>query len=88
LEGALKIRVYYLPEIDTLDIWVDDPSLEVESTAISDNVILRYSGGKRVIGVEVLSLKKLCREELELVPPKIREVIVGVLSRFKSIDIV
>ncbi len=88
MEKALKIRVYYLPEIDTLDIWVDDPSLEVEGTAISDNVVLKYSGDKRVIGVEILSLRKLCREELELLPREIKEVIVGVLSRFKSIDVV
>ncbi len=88
MEKALKIKVYYLPEIDTLDIWVDEPVLEVESTAITDNIILKYSRDRRVIGVEILSLNKLCRKELDQIPIEIRDVIVDILKRFKSISVV
>ena len=53
-----RIRIYYDKEMDTLDIWFEDPPEEGFSREISDGVILKYDKSGKVVGVEILFLSK------------------------------
>jgi len=53
-----KIRIYYEKEMDTLDVWFEDPPEEGFSREISDGVILKYDKEGRVVGVEILFISK------------------------------
>ena len=53
-----KIRIYYDKEVDTLDIWFDEPPEEGFSREINNGIILKYDSKERVVGIEVLFLSK------------------------------
>ncbi len=52
------VKVYYDKEMDTLDIWFDDPPEEGFSREIGDGIILKYDVSGRIVGVEILFLSK------------------------------
>ncbi len=68
-----KLRIHYFPKLRTLDIWFDDPGLEAESEAVTDNLILKLSGEGRVIGVEVLDVGGVSEEDVSRLPRSVRE---------------
>lgn len=68
----LKIRLYYSSEMDTLDLWIDDPGEEVEADPLGDNIIVKLDGNGKPIGLEVISLEKLNSGELEKLPNELR----------------
>jgi len=37
------IRLYYLPELDTLDLWLDDPEGEALSEPLNENVVVKLN---------------------------------------------
>jgi len=61
----MKIRFYYLPDIDTIDLWLDDPEKEELSEPLGENMILKYDGEGRIIGMEIISLEKLTSKDVE-----------------------
>ena len=65
-----KIRIYYEKEMDTLDVWFEDPPEEGFSREISDGVILKYDKEGRVVGVEILFISKQKK-----LPPDISKMI-------------
>lgn len=69
-----KTRVYYDKEMDTLDIWFDEPPQQGFSREIQDGVILKYDENGNVAGVEILFLSK--QEKLpEEIKIKVKESI-------------
>lgn len=75
------IRLYYLPEVDTLDPWLDDPEGEVVSEPLSDNVVVKLDKENCVVGVEVISLSRLNEDDVESMPVEIREAFMSALKK-------
>jgi uncharacterized protein YuzE len=72
-----KFKVYYDKEMDTLDIWFDEPPEEGFSREIGDGIILKYDKNGKVVGVEVLFLSKQRR-----LPDEVKDMITEVLKDF------
>lgn len=53
-----KVKLYYHRELDTLDIWFDDPVEETSSEEAGDGTILKKNKEGRVIGIEKLYVTK------------------------------
>lgn len=49
-----KLIVVHNKEMETLDIWFDDPNKEVICEEAGDGIILKKDENNRVIGIEVL----------------------------------
>jgi len=78
------VRLYYLPEMDTLDLWLDSPNKETVSEPISDNLVLKLDTNNKVIGVEVLSLSKLNEEDLAKLPKEVKETLISSLRKIAN----
>lgn len=73
-----KIKIYYDPKGETLNVWFDDPKKEVVCEEVGDGVILSKDKKGEVIGFEKLYVKNLplnrTRQEnipLEIITPAI-----------------
>jgi uncharacterized protein YuzE len=53
-----KIKVFYDSEMDTLDIWFEEPPEEGFSRELDDGIIVKYDRDERVVGLEILFLSK------------------------------
>ena len=53
-----KIKIYYSKEKDTMDIWFDNPNLEVISEEAGEGLILKKDKDGKVIGIEKLYVMK------------------------------
>jgi uncharacterized protein YuzE len=69
------VRTYYVPEMDTLDIWLDDPDREAESEEVGDGVVAKLDGDGKIIGVEIISASKTSVEQLADLPEDIRNIL-------------
>jgi len=78
------IRLYYLPELDTLDLWLDDPDSEALSEPLNDNVVIKLNNKNDTIGVEVVSLSRLNEEDIESMPIEIREALTSALKKIAA----
>jgi len=74
-----KVKIYYDSEMDTLDIWLDNPPDKGFSREISDGVILKYNLNGELVGVEILFLSK--QREL---PAEIRDIVKKILKNFSN----
>jgi len=81
METEIKIRFYYLPDIDTVDLWLDNPEKEVLSEPLGENIILKYDEKGKIIGVEIISLEKLTSKDIEKLPKKIKEALKKTLEK-------
>ena len=78
------IRLYYLPELDTLDLWLDDPEGEALSEPLNENVVVKLNEKNDIIGVEVISLSRLTEDDIGSMPTGIREVLVSALKKIAA----
>ena len=78
------IRLYYLPELDTLDLWLDDPDSEALSEPLNDNVVIKLNNKNDTIGVEVVSLSRLNEDDIESMPTEIREALMSALKKIAA----
>jgi len=69
------VRAYYVPEMDTLDIWLAEPDRESESEEVGDGVIAKLDKHGKIIGVEIISASKTSREQLANLPENIRNIL-------------
>ncbi len=53
-----KLMVIHNKEMETLDIWFDDPKKEVVCEELGEGIILKKDNGNKVIGIEVLYFSK------------------------------
>jgi len=71
LSDAL-IKTYYVPELDTLDVWFEEIGAESESEEVGDGVILKVGRNREVLGIEIVGLSKTKREDLAGLPSDAR----------------
>ncbi len=53
-----KLTVIHNKEMETLDIWFDDPKKEVVCEEVGEGIILKKDKENKVIGLEVLYYSK------------------------------
>jgi len=53
-----KLTVIHNKEMETLDIWFDDPKKEVVCEEVGEGIILKKDVNNKVIGLEVLYYSK------------------------------
>jgi len=53
-----KLIVIHNREMETLDIWFDDPNKEVICEELGEGIILKKDKNNKVIGIEVLYFSK------------------------------
>ena len=78
------IRLYYLPELDTLDLWLDNPNKEEIAEPLTDNIILKLDNKGNTIGLEILSLQKLNHNDLAQLPPLLRKALQQTLRKLTT----
>lgn len=69
------VKAYYVPELDTLDIWFEDPGAEIESEEVGDGVIAKISKAGKIVGVEIISASKTKPEDLTNLSEEIRDTL-------------
>jgi len=69
------VRAYYVPEMDTLDIWLDEPDRERDSKEVGDGVIAKLDNDGEIIGVEIITASKTSRDQLANLPESIRSIL-------------
>jgi len=78
------VRTYYVPEMDTLDIWLDEPDRESESEEVGDGVIAKLDRQRKIIGVEIVSASKTSREQLANLPEDIRSILIDSIEKMAT----
>ena len=81
MEKVVKVKVYYLPELDTLDLWLDDPEKEEIAEPLGDNIVLKLDRKGEIIGVEIISLRNLIREDTAKLPKQVRSQVKETLKK-------
>jgi len=76
-----KIRIYYDKEVDTLDIWFDEPPEEGFSREINNGIIVKYDSKGRIVGIEVLFLSKQ-KALNEAIPNEVKAEFKTAISEF------
>jgi uncharacterized protein YuzE len=67
-----KVKVYYDAEMDTLDIWFDDPPEEGFSREINEGVIVKYDLKGRMVGIEILFLSRQ-KPVVDVMPDEVKK---------------
>ncbi|HZW57973.1 MAG TPA: DUF2283 domain-containing protein [Nitrososphaerales archaeon] len=75
------IKTYYVPELDTLDVWFGDTTTPVESVEIGDGVISKLGKNGEVISVEIIGLSKTSKEDLDGLPSDVRSALLEVIRK-------
>lgn len=85
----MPIKLYYQPELDTLDLWLDEPSQESYAQPLGDNITIKIAKNGAIIGAEIISLSKLTEEDLKAMPPNIRKALKTTLQKIakKALEI-
>ena len=78
------IRLYYLPELDTLDLWLDDPNTEVLSEPLNENIVVKLNKKKDIVGIEVISLSRFNKEDVESMPADVRGLLLSALKKIAA----
>lgn len=78
------VRTYYVPEMDTLDIWLEEPDRERESEEVGDGVIAKLDKNGKIIGVEIISASKTRREQLANLPENIRSILMDSMEKLAT----
>lgn len=80
---AKRVKVYYDSEMDTLDVWFDEPPEEGFSREIEDGIIIKYDSNGRVVGIEILFLSKQ-KAVIKVIPDEIRAEFERVINEFAN----
>ena len=76
MEAKLATRsLYYNPDVDTLDIWIGDPSSETHGDPMTENLISKLDAKDNVIGYEIIQLSNLDAEDMEAMPKEVRALL-------------
>lgn len=78
--NAVKVTLYYLPKLDTLDLWIDDPGKEREAVPIGDDMAVKLDDQGRPIGVEILPLEKLSTDDVKKLPEELHTALLDTLK--------
>jgi uncharacterized protein YuzE len=72
---ATTRSLHYDPDVDTLDIWIGDPSSETHAEPATDNLVIKYNSREEVIGFEIIELSRLDNEDISKIPKEIVELL-------------
>ncbi len=61
-----KLRIFYVKETDSMDIWFDDPEKEQICEEIDDVTLLKKDKDGNVIGIEIISMASLTKKPVEI----------------------
>lgn len=75
------IKTYYVPELDTLDVWFGDIGAVSESVEVGDGVISKLGKGGEVVGVEIVGLSKTTKEDLAGLPSDVRKMLLEAIKK-------
>lgn len=75
------IKTYYVPELDTLDVWFGDIDSVVESAEVGDGIISKLGKNGQVVGVEIVGLSKTTREDLAGLPSDVRNTLLQAIKK-------
>ncbi len=75
------IKTYYVPELDTLDVWFGDNGTAAESKEVGDGVILKLESNGVVAGVEIIGLSKTTKEDPGGLPSDVRKTLLEVIKK-------
>jgi hypothetical protein len=86
LEKPVMRSLYYSPDTDTVDIWLDSPVSESYSEPLTENLVGKHNAGGETIGFEIISLDKLDAEDMKKMPAKARAVLKESASRLSVVS--
>lgn len=75
------IKTYYVPELDTLDVWFGDIREVSESVEVGDGVISKLGKEGEVIGVEIVGLSKTSKKDLMGLPSDVRKMLLEAIKK-------
>lgn len=75
------IKTYYVPELDTLDVWFGDVDTVVESVEVGDGIISKLGKNGEVIGVEIVGLSKTRKEDLAGLASDVRNTLLEAIKK-------
>jgi len=78
------VRAYYVPELDTSDVWFGEREEAAESAEVGEGVVVKLDKDGGIIGVEIISLSKTGREELANLPVDIRQALVESIRKLAA----
>jgi uncharacterized protein YuzE len=62
------VKTYYVPALDTLDVWFGEIDAVVENQEVGDGVISKLGNDGEVIGVEIIGFTKTTKQDLARLP--------------------
>ncbi len=77
--------LYYNPDADTLDVWMDDPTSEASSSPVTENVVAKLDQAGRTIGFEIISLRRLSRKDMRSLPEAAKTILRESSSRLSVV---
>jgi len=69
-KGKHLRSLYYSPDSGTLDIRIGDPTSEVSSAPITENLVGRHDRSGKTIGFEIILLSRFGDEDVRGLPEK------------------
>jgi uncharacterized protein YuzE len=83
---AATRSLHFDPDVDTLDIWIGDPSSEVHSEPATENIVIKYDSREEIIGFEIIELSRLDREDVRKLPEEIVNLIKESANRLSVVS--
>jgi uncharacterized protein YuzE len=75
------IKIYSVPELDTLDVWFGDITATVESAEVGDGIISKFGKNGEIIGVEIVGLSKTTKKDLAGLPCDVRKTLLKAITK-------
>lgn len=86
MEGEIVRSLYYNPDTDTLDIWLDNPLGETHAEPITENLIGKRNNRDETVGFEIITLSKLNAEDMRKMPEEVRALLKESANRLSIIS--
>ena len=77
----VMVKIYYVSELDTLDVWFGEIGKQTESEEAGDGVILKLGRNRDILGVEIVGLSKTTKEDLSGLPSDVRKTVLDVTKK-------
>jgi uncharacterized protein YuzE len=77
----VMVKIYYVSELDTLDVWFGEIGKQAESEEAGDGVILKLGRNRDILGVEIIGLSKTTKEDLSGLPSDVRKTVLDVTKK-------
>ncbi len=75
MEKEMMRLLYYNPDTDTVDVWLDNPSTESYAEPLTENLVGKRNTRGETIGFEIITLKKFNAEDMRKMPERARAIL-------------